>query len=121
MSDNFNLGQVITTVLTPNSKAVTSATGGSGQDTIIQFLTQEVPYWTAMLSNSNTSVVLNKNTGNSVVTFKKGLTVTFIAQAAGEYIVTVDGKIIDGGTKYKLQGKFLGKFSSPGLVKRTAI
>ena len=120
MSELLSLGQVVTTPLTPNSKAQTSATGDAGQDTTVQFLSNDVIYWTAMVSNSNLSVSLAADRGNDVVTFKAGLTVKFLPQSGGEYIVTVDGNIIDSGSEYQLTGKYLGKFGASGEVMRMA-
>lgn len=117
------LGQSATTPLTPNSQAVTSTTGDPSQDTTVKFETQRVPYWTALVSNGNTQVVLEKDVGSSVVTFKRGLTVQFLAQSQGQYIVTATGEIADGGSTYQLTGKFLGCFNigaAAGRVNRVS-
>lgn len=114
----FEAGQTVNTPLTPNSNAVSSATGDTNDDTTISFYyNKEIPYWSPMVSSSFTSASLSKDMGNAVVTFKEGLTVDYLPQAGGMYTVTVTGEIDDGGTIYNLKGKSIGTFPQKEVPK----
>lgn len=109
---NFNLGQSVTTLLTPNSQAETSPSGDINQNVIVCFQCHSVTYWSTLVSNGNTVVTLSKDKGTSDVTFKSGLCVEFNALSGGDYMVTVSGTIEDNDTSYKMKGKCLGIFTS---------
>jgi hypothetical protein len=114
---NFQLGQTVTTILTPNSTSIaTPLPNDLSQTTLVKFDVQSVSYWTTLVSNSTLQATLLANKGNSLVTFMKGLTVSFNAQGGGTYVVLLDGEIIDDETSYPMVGKPLGIFSSTTLV-----
>lgn len=109
----FNAGQSVNTPLTPNSNAVTVASGDSNDTTNASFFYNNIiPYWSPQVSSSNTSVTLGADVGNGVVTFKKGLMVNYVAQQGGVYTVVVTGEIVDGNSSYQITGKSLGIFPS---------
>lgn len=108
---NFAAGQTTNTPLTPNSNAVASASGDVNDDTTVAFQYNNVTtYWSATVSSATQTVTLSADRGNSVVRFRKGLTLTYLAQAGGLYTVTVDGTITDSGSDYVLTGRTLGTF-----------
>jgi len=107
----FEAGQTTNTPLTPNSNAKASASGDANDDTQIQFLyNNTIVYWSPSVSSAFTEVTNDRDRGNAVVTFKKGLKVEYLAQAGGMYTVTVTGVIVDSGSPYHLTGKSLGSF-----------
>lgn len=109
----FESGQSTNTPLSPNSNAVAAASGDANDDTQISFLYNNIiPYWSPGISSANTSATNDRDRGNGVVTFKKGLTVEYLSQAQGKYTVIVSGTIVDGGGEYNLTGKSLGTFPS---------
>lgn len=93
------------TTLTPNSNCSAVGSGDVNNSTLMQFMTpaNKVPYWSAMASEALSPVVLPADTGNAVVTFKQGLTVSFHAVGA-VYYVFLNGKIVDNGTAYPFTG-----------------
>jgi hypothetical protein len=107
----FEGGQSVNTPLTPNSNAVTVASGDRNDTTNCSFLYNNIiPYWGPQVSSSNTTATLGIDIGNGVVTFKKGLTVQYVAQTGGYYTVVVTGDIVDSLSLYSLTGKSLGTF-----------
>ena len=107
----FEAGQTTNTPLTPNSNAICASTSDKNDTTNLSFLyNNTIPYWSPSVSSGNTIITLSNDVGNGVVTFKSGLTVTYLAQSGGMYTVTVDGEIEDSGSVYKLTGKSLGTF-----------
>jgi hypothetical protein len=109
----FEAGQTTNTPLTPNSNALCSASGDKTDDTQIAFqYLGQTTYWSPGLSSSTTEVTNDRDRGNGVVRFLKGLTVTYLPQADGNYLVTVDGQITDSGSTYNIVGKSLGTFKS---------
>lgn len=111
--NTFEAGQSTNTPLTPNSNALASASGDQTDDTQLAFMYNNVvAYWSPALSSSNTSVTNDRDRGNGVVTFKKGLMVEYLSQAGGMYTVVVTGDIVDSGSTYSLTGKSLGSFPS---------
>lgn len=109
----FDAGQSTNTPLTPNSNALCSASGDNTDDTQIAFQYNNITtYWSPGVSSSTTEVTNDRDRGNAVVRFLKGLAVTYLPQADGNYLVTVDGQITDSGSTYNLQGKSLGTFKS---------
>ncbi len=93
--------------LTPNSLAVVWRVCDNSNDSFfVQFLANDVPYWTTLVSAGNASQTLRKKCGNSVVTFRKRLKVNMLAQGS---IMTLfaSGKINDSGTVYTLIGKLI--------------
>ncbi len=109
----FEAGQSTNTPLTPNSNAVAAASGDTNDNTQISFFYNNIiPYWSPAISSANTTVTNDRDRGNAVVTFKKGLTVEYLPQAQGKYTVIVSGTIVDGGGEYVLTGKSLGTFPS---------
>ncbi|MBV9773525.1 MAG: hypothetical protein JO040_06220 [Gemmatimonadetes bacterium] len=111
----FEAGQSTNTPLTPNSNAVASASGDSNDDTTVAFQYNNITtYWSPTVSSATTDVSLGANRGNGVVTFVKGLTVSYLAQAAGMYTVVVSGTIVDSGSEYTLTGRSLGSFPQKG-------
>lgn len=118
----YTVGQVVDTRLTPNSNAITRATFDLNDSTYVTFFYQNrIPYWPVLVSIGTEKITLDARLGNDVVTFRKGLTVTFNAQGANLYTVTVDGTIVDSGQRYKLVGKSLGVFErGAGIRARLA-
>ncbi|MBK9941477.1 MAG: hypothetical protein U0Z44_20015 [Kouleothrix sp.] len=109
----FEAGQSTNTPLTPNSNALANASGDKTDDTQLAFVyNNTITYWSPSLSSSNTTAVNDRDRGNAVVTFKKGLTVEYLPQAGGSYLVTVTGDIVDSGSTYTVTGKSLGTFPS---------
>jgi hypothetical protein len=116
----YVVGQTVNTDLSPNTNAKTRATFDLNDTTYVTFYFQNrIPYWVALVSVATTPVTLDKDMGNNVVTFCKGLTVSFSAQGANRYVVFLHGKIIDQKTVYPIDGQSLGIFErSAGLRSR---
>lgn len=120
LSSNLDLGQTVTTVLTPNSTSVANPLNDDSQTVMINFNVRSVTYWATLVSSSILKVMLAADRGCSVVTFKgrsldppmDGLTVSFSALGLGKYMVLLDGQIIDDGTVYNISGKPLGIFTT---------
>ena len=111
--EDFEAGQTTNTILTPNSNATCTASGDTNDTTQCSFLyNNSIPYWSPSVGSGNRTVELGSDVGNAVVTFKAGLTVSYLPQSGGFYTITVDGQIEDSGSIYNLTGKSLGTFSS---------
>jgi hypothetical protein len=109
---DFEGGQTTNTQLTPNSNATATASGDVNDTTQCSFLYNNlIPYWSPSVGSGNTTATLGMDRGNAVVTFMKGLTVTYIALAGKNYTLTLSGNITDSGTIYQLN-KSLGIFTS---------
>lgn len=118
---DFEAGQSVNTKLTPNSNCITSASGDDNDDTQLAFMyDNNITYWSPAVSSGSDEVVNDRDRGNTVVRFLKGLTVTYLPQAGGLYTVTLDGEIKDSGSTYVMTGKTLGTFKSraPASKKR---
>ena len=112
---NFEAGSSTNTPLVPNGNAVTVPSGNQNDDTQISFMYNNmIPYWAPAVSSSFTTVENDRDRGNAVVTFMKGLTVEYLPLAGGYYTVTVTGKIKDSGSIYTVSGKSLGTFPKAG-------
>jgi hypothetical protein len=110
---NFDGGQSVNTKLTPNSNCIATPSGDDNDDTQLAFqYDQNITYWSPSVSSSSGPVPNDRDRGNTVVRFLKGLTVTYLPQSGGFYLVTVDGEILDSGSTYVLIGKSLGTFKS---------
>jgi hypothetical protein len=70
-----------TTTITPNSKAVVEM---SGSNYFVGLQTGTIIYWSTTLNSTFSTGYVLADTGNAVVTFKKGITVT-IQDNAGKY------------------------------------
>jgi hypothetical protein len=107
----FEGGQSVNTPLTPNSNTVTVASGDRNDTTNCSFLYNNIiPYWGPQVSSANTSITLGQDIGNGVVTFKKGLTVQYVAQTGGYYTLLVTGEIVDSMSLYTITGRSLGTY-----------
>ena len=102
----------VNTTLTPNTNCVATPSGDSNDTTQLAFQWQgRITFWSPSVSAGSGPVILGEDVGNAVVTFKEGLTVTYISQE-GTYTLVCDGQIKDGNSIYNLTGKFLGSFPS---------
>jgi hypothetical protein len=118
MAEALEGGQTTNTPLTPNSNSLASASGDPTDDTQLAFQYNNVTtYWSPSVSSSFTEVTNDRDRGNGVVTFTKGLLVEYLSQAGGYYTVIVTGKIIDSGSEYNLRGKPIGTFPSKATPK----
>ena len=103
--------QCVNTSLTPNSNAITQATGNPSNLTSVVFQFQDHgTFWTPSVSVSNANAVLSKDVGNGVVTFKAGLAVSYVAMNVDCYNVLLDGEIIDSNSVYNFAGAVLATF-----------
>ena len=98
------------TVTTPNSIAVARSLSDDNNAMLVAFRTGDVTWWTAMVSQSVTSVTLGASRGNGVVTFQEGLTLSLIAQGPDGFNLFLSGKITDSDTLYNVTGAYLGNF-----------
>lgn len=91
-----------TTALTPNSNCTAVGSGDTNNSTSVQFYAPPngVAWWTTGVSSAATSTTLPADIGNSVVTFKQGLTVRYLPGGGGSYNVILSGNIVDSGTVY---------------------
>lgn len=109
----FQAVSTTNTHLTPNTNAICSPTGDANNTTNIAFYyNNSIQYWSASVGIANTTATLASDRGNAVVTFEKGLTVTYTALSDGMYQISVSGTIIDSGSLYTLNGTTLGTFRS---------
>ncbi|PXX47039.1 hypothetical protein [Undibacterium pigrum] len=109
---NLVAAQTITTNLTPNSNSVAIASGDINNQTGVAFQFQgRVTYWNPSVSTSATTATLANDIGNGVVTYKKGLTVTYQPLQTAFYNVLLDGQVVDSGTLYNFTGAVLGTFA----------
>ena len=109
---NLVAAQTITTNLTPNSNTVAIASGDTNNQTGVAFQFQgRITYWNPSVSTGATTAALANDIGNGVVTFKQGLTVTYLPQTAAFYNVILDGDVVDSGTVYRFTGAVLGTFA----------
>jgi hypothetical protein len=110
---DFEAGQIVNTKLTPNSNCIASASGDDNDDTQLAFqYDNNTTYWSPAVSSGSDVAVNDRDRGNTIVRFLKGLTVSYLAQSGGLYTVTLDGEIKDSGTIYVMTGKTLGTFKS---------
>jgi len=93
--------------LTPNSYVVVKTSKGHAQCFFYASGTG-VCYWAPSVSASNPSVSLSANTGNGIVTFEAGLTVSYSEGVKGHFTVLLNGKIKDNLSEYKFTGKSIG-------------
>jgi hypothetical protein len=112
-----------TTQLTPNSNCVAVGSGDSNNSTAVQFFAPPngIAWWSTSVGAANTSAQLGADQGNAVVTFQKGLTVTYRPLGGGGYNVTLSGNITDGSTVYTYTGQVIyqstGTASPPVMSK----
>lgn len=109
-----------TTALTPNSNCAASGAGDTNNTTTVQFMApgNGLVWWTAVVSAATKSASLTADTGNAVVTFKTGLTVTYVAAGTGGvYNVFLTGNIVDNGTNYSFTGSVI--YMSTGAANST--
>ena len=109
-----------TTALTPNSNCSGSGAGDTNNTTTIQFMApgNGLVWWTAVVSAATKSASLVADTGNAVVTFKTGLTITYVASGTGGvYNVFLTGNIVDNGTNYSFTGSVV--YMSTGAANST--
>ncbi|MEG2031597.1 MAG: hypothetical protein RR376_13215 [Janthinobacterium sp.] len=106
-------GQSVTTNTSPNSLALAIASGDANNQTGVAFQFQgRITYWNPGVSTGYTTIKLANDTGNAVVTWKAGLTVTYSPQTTGLYNVLLDGEIVDSGSVYVYTGFVLASFTS---------
>lgn len=98
------------TILTPNSNSATTSMQTINKDTLIALQTNDVTYWTALLSTANKTVSLSGNQGNAVVTFMEGITLNYIV-TGDQYQVMLSGLIVDNDTQYNITGKLIAIFT----------
>lgn len=111
--EQFDGGQTVNTTLTPNSNCRATASGDPTDDTQLLFMyADRIPYWSPIVNSSTKEITNDRDRGNDVVTFTKGLRVTYTPLFNGYYTVLVDGEIVDSGSTYKITGKSLGTFSA---------
>jgi len=98
-----------TTQLTPNSNSVAVGSGDPNLSTLININApvNGITYWAPSVSTGFKSVTLSADTGNSTVTFKKGLKVTMNQIGSTGYNVLLDGEIVDNGTVYPVTGTLI--------------
>jgi hypothetical protein len=98
-----------TTQLTPNSNSVAVGSGDPNLSTLININApvNGITYWAPSVSTGFKSVTLSADTGNSTVTFKKGLKVTLNQIGSTGYNVLLDGEIVDNGTVYPVTGTLI--------------
>jgi hypothetical protein len=109
-----------TTALTPNSNCAASGAGDTNNTTTVQFMApgNGLVWWTAVVSAATKSAFLVADTGNAVVTFKSGLTITYVASGTGgAYNVFLSGNIVDNGTGYSFTGSVV--YMSTGASSST--
>jgi hypothetical protein len=109
-----------TTALTPNSNCTAVGSGDVNNSTTIQFYSPQniFVWWTAVVSNAIKSAVLAADIGNAVVTFKQGLTLTYVAGGtSGAYNVFLSGNIVDNGSLYTFAGSVV--YMSTGAASGT--
>ena len=109
-----------TTALTPNSNCAASGAGDTNNTTTVQFMApgNGLVWWTAVVSAATKSASLVADTGNAVVTFKTGLTITYVAAGTGgQYNVFLTGNIVDNGTNYNFTGSVV--YMSTGASSST--
>jgi hypothetical protein len=119
-----------TTTITPNSKAVVEM---SGSNYYVGLQTGTVIYWSTTLNSTFSTGYVLSDTGNAVVTFKKGITVT-IQDNAGKYslmslrffsliyvffccgvgsfptYILLNGQIVDNQSPYNITGFVCAEF-----------
>lgn len=111
-ADAGTAGQSINTPLSPNANSVATASGDANNSTTIALQFQgRITYSSLSVTTGNTTVSLAADTGNQVVTFLKGLTVTYNPQNTTLYNILLDGNIIDSGILYQYTGFVLGTFA----------
>lgn len=96
--------------LSPNSRSSTTASGDINSDTQVTLQINGQSYWFALLSSANIALILGKDVGNAVVTFKKGLSLNMVMNSPSEYLVLLSGTIMDDMTEYNLTGKVIAVF-----------
>ncbi|HEX8457915.1 MAG TPA: hypothetical protein VF656_11510 [Pyrinomonadaceae bacterium] len=106
--------------LTPNSNSSALGSGDINNSTLVQFMSPPnvIPWWTAMTSNALRPVMLSADTGNAVVTFKQGLTISYLASGGSSYYVLLNGNIVDSNTNYTFTNALLYK-NTPAIVRST--
>jgi len=86
------------------------ASGDINSDTQVTLQINGQSYWFALLSSANIALILGKDVGNAVVTFKKGLSLNMVMNSSSEYLVLLSGTIMDDMTEYNLTGKVIAVF-----------
>jgi hypothetical protein len=97
--------------LSPNSNCSAAGSGDVNNSTLVQFMTppNQLVCWSIMVSMSAKTMELNSdnccrsdyvNCDGALVTFKKGLTVTYQPSSGDVYYVLLSGNIVDSGKTY---------------------
>jgi len=95
------------TQLTPNSNCGAAGTGDANNTTNVAFMSPQngLTWWTGTVSAAFSQATLAQDQGNAIVTFKKGITLTYQASGtAGAYNVFMSGTIVDNGNAYNFTG-----------------
>lgn len=108
------------TQLTPNSNCIASGTGDPNNTTNVAFDSPQnaFTWWTGTVSSSLKTATLGADMGNAIVTFKKGMTLTYQASGtSGVYNVFMNGDIVDNGNVYSFTGAIV--YQSTGAATGT--
>lgn len=70
-----------TTMISPNSNAVVQVSTSHNSNYVVGLQTGSVVYWSAILNATNPNATVMADTGNAVVTFKKGIFVHILDNA----------------------------------------
>lgn len=98
------------TILTPNTTTLASPSGDKDDTTEIWFVYNIDYFWQPSVSLKSTTVVNDKDRGNSVVTFMQGLTIEYKDLGGRHYTVFLTGQIKDNGKIYDFRTRRLGTF-----------
>lgn len=108
------------TQLTPNSNCIASGTGDANNTTNVAFDSPQnvFTWWTGTVSSSLKTATLGADMGNAIVTFQKGMTLTYQASGtSGAYNVFMNGNILDNGNLYTFTGAIV--YQSSGAATGT--
>jgi len=102
----------IRTTLTSNSYSLVAPTGDANETTKVSLCSSlgDTCYWNPILSLSSLNAKNPKDIGDAIVTFKKGLNVTFLTLGNKKCKVTLTGEIVDNGTSKPFTNESLGIF-----------
>jgi hypothetical protein len=102
----------IKTPTSPNTEVMATPASDANDTTGISFQYQgSIPVWSPTVSRAVATATLTNDLTIGATTWKRGLTVTYVALDDNRYSITLTGAIVDGDMTYRYSGTTLGVFT----------
>jgi hypothetical protein len=110
----FQAPPAVDTLTSPNTHVVTAPAFRTDAIQLTCLYQDRIPQWTPVVSPASPMAVLGEDRSVGEVTWKKGLTITRSSLGGAHCVLTLDGRIHDGGASYRYAATVLGIFQHHG-------